>query len=59
MSTDPGDPAAPDDRDLFARHLAGDPDAFTVIVQRHQHKLWSVAVRMLRDPDAAAADTMI
>ena len=54
MSTDPGADAPVDDRELMALHLAGDPGAFSELVRRHQHKLWSVALRMLRDPDAAA-----
>lgn len=43
-----------DDRELMAAHVAGDPDAFTVLVRRHQQRLWAVAVRTLRSPDAAA-----
>ena len=44
----------PDDRSLMQAHLAGDPDAFTVLVHRHRNRLWSVALRTMRDPDEAA-----
>lgn len=54
MSTDPDDGTAIDDRDLMALHVAGDGYAFTELVRRHQDRLWSVAVRMLRDPEAAS-----
>lgn len=54
MSTDPGDGTAIDDRDLMALHLAGDPHAFSEVVRRHQNRLWSVALRMMRDPEAAS-----
>lgn len=43
-----------DDRELMAAHVAGDPEAFTVLVRRHQQRLWAVAVRTLRDREAAA-----
>lgn len=34
--------------------MAGDPQAFTLLVQRHRDRLWAVAVRTLGDPDEAA-----
>jgi RNA polymerase sigma-70 factor, ECF subfamily len=43
-----------DDHALIAAHVAGDGDAFTVLVQRHRSRLWAVAVRTLRDPEDAA-----
>jgi len=43
-----------DDRELLARHAAGDRDAFGVVVQRHRDRLWRVALRTLGDPDDAA-----
>lgn len=54
-----GPPAGPpddprDDHALLAAHVAGDRDAFTVLVQRHRGRLWAVAVRTLRDPEDAA-----
>ena len=42
------------DDELLARHVAGDPDAFAELFLRHRHRLWSVALRTLRDPDDAA-----
>ncbi|MGW7350249.1 RNA polymerase sigma factor SigM [Streptomyces sp. Z26] len=46
--------AAPDDRELLARHVAGDPDAFGEIVRRHRDRLWAVALRTLGDREEAA-----
>lgn len=42
------------DADLLARHVAGDPAAFTVLVQRHRDRLWAVALRTTQDPEDAA-----
>ncbi|MFD9480642.1 RNA polymerase sigma factor SigM [Streptomyces nojiriensis] len=42
------------DRDLLARHIAGDPDAFGEIVRRHRDRLWAVALRTLGDREEAA-----
>jgi RNA polymerase sigma-70 factor, ECF subfamily len=54
-STAGGDPgAAADDKRLMADHLAGDPDAFSTLVRRHQDRLWAVALRTIGDPDEAA-----
>ena len=50
---DPGR-AAPSDPELLAAHLAGDPNAFTTLVHRHQDRLWAVALRMMRNPHDAA-----
>lgn len=44
----------PPDHDLVAAHLAGDPDAFAVLIGRHRDRLWRVALRMMRDPHDAA-----
>jgi len=44
----------PTDQELLARHVAGDPDAFGVIVQRHRDRLWAVALRTTGDPEEAA-----
>ena len=44
----------PDDRELLARHVAGDPDAFSEIVRRHRDRLWAVALRTLGDREEAA-----
>ena len=58
MSDQPG-PAASvhgviSDKQLMAAHVAGDPDAFTEIVRRHQGKLWAVALRTMRDREEAS-----
>jgi RNA polymerase sigma-70 factor (ECF subfamily) len=42
------------DSGLLAAHVAGDPEAFGVLFARHQHRMWAVAVRTLRNPDDAA-----
>jgi RNA polymerase sigma-70 factor (ECF subfamily) len=42
------------DRALVAAHVAGDTDAFTTLVRRHQDRLWAVALRTLGDRDEAA-----
>lgn len=44
----------PTDHELIARHVAGDADAFSEIIRRHQGRLWSVAVRTTGDPEEAA-----
>src|SRR5689334_15310632 len=51
--TDPRD-GPRDDAALLAAHVAGDADAFTVLVRRHRDRLWAVALRTMRDPDEAA-----
>ena len=33
------------DHELIAAHVAGDPDAFTELVNRHRDRLWAVALR--------------
>ncbi|MFF9522007.1 RNA polymerase sigma factor SigM [Streptomyces achromogenes] len=43
-----------DDRDLLARHVDGDPEAFGEIVRRHRDRLWAVALRTLGDREEAA-----
>ncbi|HWM36624.1 MAG TPA: sigma-70 family RNA polymerase sigma factor, partial [Streptomyces sp.] len=42
------------DRELLARHIDGDPEAFGEIVRRHRDRLWAVAVRTLGDREEAA-----
>jgi RNA polymerase sigma-70 factor (ECF subfamily) len=44
----------PSDAELLGRHVAGDPEAFGVLFERHRDRLWAVAVRTLRDPEEAA-----
>jgi RNA polymerase sigma factor (sigma-70 family) len=46
--------AEPSDAELLSRHVAGDPDAFGVLVQRHRDRLWAVAIRTLGDREEAA-----
>src|SRR5204862_157622 len=46
--------ADPQDADLSARILAGDGDAFGILVRRHEAGLLRFATRMLGSPDAAA-----
>jgi RNA polymerase sigma-70 factor, ECF subfamily len=43
-----------DDRALLAAHVAGDPQAFTILVRRHRDRLWAVALRTMRDREDAA-----
>jgi RNA polymerase sigma-70 factor, ECF subfamily len=43
-----------DDKSLIADHVAGDPDAFSVLVSRHRDRLWAVALRTLSDREEAA-----
>jgi len=45
---------APTDADLLRRHVAGDSDAFGVLVGRHRDRLWAVALRTLGDREEAA-----
>lgn len=43
-----------EDAELLLAHVAGDPDAFAVLVRRHQDRLWAVALRTAGDPEEAA-----
>jgi RNA polymerase sigma-70 factor (ECF subfamily) len=43
----------PSDREAIHRVLAGDREAFRVLVQRYQGRAFRLAVRVLRDEDAA------
>ena len=42
------------DDELVRRFRAGEADAFTALVQRHQQRVYSLCVRVLGDADAAA-----
>ena len=44
----------PDDAELLRRHVAGDDEAFGVLVRRHRDRLWAVALRTLGNPEDAA-----
>lgn len=50
----PADTASPSDAELLAAHVAGDPQAFAILIGRHKDRLWAVALRTMRDPDEAA-----
>ncbi len=43
-----------DDAALLGAHVAGDPHAFGVLVERHRDRLWAVALRTTGDPEEAA-----
>ena len=36
------------DKELMARHTAGEPDAFGELFRRHKDRMWGVALRTLR-----------
>ena len=42
------------DADLLDAHVAGDPDAFSILVQRHYDYLWRLAIRTSFNRDDAA-----
>ena len=42
-----------DDATLIARALAGHEDAFEALVERHQRRIYGLALRVLRDHDQA------
>jgi RNA polymerase sigma-70 factor (ECF subfamily) len=50
--TEPG--GEPDDRQLLAAHLEGDPEAFGALIRRHRDRMWAVALRTLGDREEAA-----
>jgi len=52
--SDPDDRVEPNDGELLAAHLAGDPDAFGTLFRRHRDRLWAVALRTTGDPEEAA-----
>jgi RNA polymerase sigma-70 factor (ECF subfamily) len=52
--SDPAPGGSAGDAELLAAHVAGSQTAFAELVQRHQNRLWAVALRMVRDPDDAA-----
>lgn len=39
---------------LIAAHTSGDPEAFGILFARHKDRMWSVALRTLRDREEAA-----
>ena len=42
------------DADLLAAHVAGDDRAFTVLMERHADRFWSLALRVMSKPEDAA-----
>jgi RNA polymerase sigma-70 factor, ECF subfamily len=50
---EPGDPCVADAA-LLRAHVAGDPNAFAVLVRRHQVRMWAIALRIMRNPEDAA-----
>ncbi|MGI3783241.1 MAG: RNA polymerase sigma factor SigM [Janthinobacterium lividum] len=44
----------PSDADLLQAHVEGDATAFSTLVERHQDRLWAVALRVTGNPDEAA-----
>lgn len=62
LATVPGDVPTSDtdgqehrsDRQLLDAHIAGDREAFGVLIARHRDRLWAVALRTTGDPDEAA-----
>lgn len=42
------------DDELLRAHVDGDPQAFSILVRRHQNRLWAVALRTMRNPTDAA-----
>lgn len=43
-----------DEHELLARSRAGDREAFSVLAQRHQHQVFTLAIRLAGDHDLAA-----
>lgn len=44
----------PSDEELLRLHVAGDVEAFATLVKRHENRLWSVAMRTVRNPEDCA-----
>jgi RNA polymerase sigma-70 factor, ECF subfamily len=42
------------DAALLRAHVDGDPDAFAELVARHQDRMWSIALRIMRNEEDAA-----
>ncbi|MDF9718138.1 RNA polymerase sigma factor SigM [Nocardioides sp. ChNu-153] len=49
-----GSPEGPDDHALLRAHVAGDPDAFGLLLARHRDRLWAVALRTTGNPEDAS-----
>lgn len=56
------DHAQPSDAELLDAHVAGDPDAFSVLVRRHYDYLWRLALRTSfnrEDADEALQEALV
>jgi RNA polymerase sigma-70 factor (ECF subfamily) len=42
------------DAELLQDHVAGDPNAFSLLVGRHRDRLYAIALRTMRNPEDAA-----
>ena len=49
-----GEPPERPDAELLQAHVNGDPEAFAILVGRHQDRMWAVALRTMRNPEDAA-----
>jgi len=49
----PAAPGAPTDEELLAAHLAGDPDAFCLLVGRYERRVYGICLRILANPEDA------
>jgi RNA polymerase sigma-70 factor (ECF subfamily) len=49
-----GEPPERPDAELLQAHVNGDPEAFALLVGRHQDRMWAVALRTMRNPEDAA-----
>lgn len=49
-----GPSAVDSDAVLLERHVQGDPQAFTTLIERHRDRLWAVALRTTQHPEDAA-----
>ncbi len=47
----------PSDLELLEAHCAGDPNAFAALLQRHQDRLWTIALQITKNP-ADAEDAL-
>lgn len=50
----PAEPDAASDAELLAAHVAGDDQAFGMLLQRHADRLWALALRVMSKPEDAA-----
>ena len=53
-ATSPTEPEALSDAHLLASHVGGDDQAFAILMERHADRLWSLAMRVMNNPEDAA-----